>query len=128
MRRDWDIIRELLAQIEAETLPAFIDKTHREVQFGHGDAVFERDVARHLKLLAEAGYVYGIDIANSRPGRVSYARVEPELTMEGYDLLEVLRSKTVWTSVKDQMKATGAALTAEAIKAFASQAIRRLSE
>lgn len=128
MKRDWDIIRELLSQIESETLPEFVNNLHREVQFGKGDAVFESEVARHLKLLVDAGYVSGIQFANTSPRKVCYVRVEPDLTMDGYDLLEVLRSKTIWTSVKEQIKTTGAVLTVEAIKVFASQAIRKLSE
>ena len=128
MKRDWDIIRELLSQIEDETLPAFVNELHRDVQFGKGDPVFESDVARHLKLLADAGFVKGVQFANTSPKKVCYVRVEPDLTMEGYDLLEVLRSKSIWASVKEQIKTTGAGLTVEAIKVFASQAIRKLSE
>lgn len=48
--------------------------------------------------LSESGYVRGVEFARFTPGNVSYVRIEPEMTMAGYDLLEVLRSKTVWRS------------------------------
>ena len=111
MKRDWDVIRELLTEIESETLPAFVNKLHREVQFGKGDAVCESEVARQLKLLVDAGYVADIQFGGMRPGMVSYVRIEPELTMEGYDLLECLCSEGV------QTKALRAYMASEEYKA-----------
>lgn len=98
MRRDWGIIRSLLSKIEAETLAEFVLGLHSDVMLGDGDKVFESTVARYLKLLSESGYIKGIQYGCTLPGKVSYVRIEPELTMAGYDLLEVLRSKTVWRS------------------------------
>ena len=128
MVRDWDVVRELLGKIEDESLKDFIEKLHKDALFGKNDEKFESCVARHLKLLSESGYIKGIQHGCTLPGKVSYVMIEPELTMAGYDLLEVLRSKTVWKSVKEQIKASGVAMTLEAIKVFASQEIKRLSE
>ncbi|MCH3934731.1 MAG: DUF2513 domain-containing protein [Mesosutterella sp.] len=127
MRRDWGIIRSLLSKIEAETLAEFVLGLHSDVMLGDGDKVFESTVARYLKLLSESGYVRGIEFARFTPGNVSYVRIEPEMTMAGYDLLEILRSDTVWGRVKEEVKTTGAAMTVEAIKIFASKAIKQLA-
>lgn len=98
MVRDWDVVRELLGKIEDESLKEFIEHLHKDILFGKNDEKFESIVARHLKLLSESGYIKGIQYGCTLPGKVSYVRIEPELTMAGYDLLEVLRSKTVWRS------------------------------
>lgn len=90
--------RELLGKIEDESLKEFIEHLHKDILFGKNDEKFESIVARHLKLLSESGYIKGIQYGCTLPGKVSYVRIEPELTMAGYDLLEVLRSKTVWRS------------------------------
>ena len=126
MVRDWNLIRNLLVKIEDETLLDFLDQLSTDVKCGTGDPKFESDVARHLSLLIDAKFVTGIQIGSTTPKCVHYVRIEPNLTMEGYDLLEILRSKETWGKVTDFFKKTGHAVTLESIKAVTLAALKSL--
>ena len=116
MVRDWDTIRNILEKIEDETLFDFLKEVETEVRFKKTEKRFRYELIEHLRLLTEAGYIQGVKVHSATPERVDYSISTPSMTMEGYDLLEVLRSKTVWTSVKDRLKAAGIGLTADGIK------------
>ena len=127
MVRDWDAIRNILEKIEDETLFDFLKEVETEVRFKKTDTRFRYELIEHLRLLTEAGYIRGVKVHSATPERVDYSISTPSMTMEGYDLLEVLRSKTVWTSVTDRIKPAGIGLTAAgkniAIKATLEKSI-----
>ncbi len=125
MVRDWDTIRNILEKIEDETLFDFLKEVETEVRFKKTDNRFRYELIEHLRLLTEAGYIQGVKVHSATPEKVEYSISTPSMTMEGYDLLEVLRSKTVWASVKDRLKAAGIGITAEAIKIALQSALKQ---
>lgn len=125
MVRDWDAIRNILEKIEDETLFDFLKEVETEVRFKKTDTRFRYELIEHLRLLTEAGYIQGVKVHSATLERVDYSISSPSMTMEGYDLLEVLRSKTVWASVKDRLKTAGIGITAEAIKIALQSALKQ---
>ena len=95
------------------------------MRFKKTDNRFLYELIEHLRLLTEAGYIQGVRVRPETPERVDYSISTPSMTMEGYDLLEVLRSKTVWASVKDRLKTAGIGITAEAIKIALQSALKQ---
>jgi hypothetical protein len=74
----------------------------------------EETRARHAMLLWEAGFIKGID-ANSFSGP---ALLAPELTWEGHNLLDTLRSKPVWEKIKSTASEKGIELSFDAVIAL----------
>lgn len=123
MQRDWNTIREILEKVENDTLVDFIKDLEKDRKFGKGDAAFESEVALHVQLLREGGYIVGITVNRWSQGSVDYSISEPRMTMQGYDLLEVLRTKGVMERIREKCKQLGVPLTAAAIQAVLSSLI-----
>ena len=133
MKRDWDLIRELLTGIEEDKdifanlpdEPSWGDISEEEfLKLQAAYLTFSRRFFGHLELLVESGYVDGIQLSRSADGRFSYGLSDPRLTMIGHDLLDTMRSETVWEKVKSTAKSKGIELTLDSIKALASWAIK----
>lgn len=123
MQRDWNTIREILEKIEDDTLVDFIKELGKGRKFGNGDEAFESEIALHIQLLREGGYIVGITVNRWSQGNVEYSVSEPRMTMQGYDLLEVLRTKGVMERIREKCKQLGVPLTAAAIQAVLSSLI-----
>lgn len=120
MKRDWNLIRDLLEAIEQNKV-----KMHWESLKSDED---RRLALLHYDLLQESGLIvnYVLDSSDfDDSGRVNYHPAYlPEapnvpfmhLSMAGYDMLEALRDKNVWTSVRNKAANAGVALTWEFIK------------
>ena len=116
MKRDWDVIREVL--IEVETLS---EVDHNQFGYGRGDEYADSDNAKSEQalLLWKAGFIEAID-AGTMAGS---AIVAPELTWQGHDLLDILRSKPVWERIKKTAQEKGIELTFDAVKALGKAAL-----
>jgi hypothetical protein len=97
MKRDNDYIRELLLTIESD--PQF-DGT-RQVQPGPPSEPGRSydDLAYHLTLLIEAGFVVG------QP--TMQMPFVSRLTWEGHEFLDDIRDPDVWSKTKERMKGLG---------------------
>lgn len=85
MKRDMSLIREILFEIEATADPY--------IQFGGLKA-------KHVVLLADAGLVVvALETRTDMHGVVA-AKVE-RLTWRGHELLDVIRSDTLWAKAKE---------------------------
>lgn len=91
MKRDWKRLQTVLEDVEADRLEARLDAL---------DAGEEEDLYfGHLLLALDAGCINGMTV--SRAGaKWCYSSGEVRLTMAGHDLLDAIRSKTVWAAVK----------------------------
>jgi len=117
MKRDWDVIRQVLIEVEE------LSSTDRDsFVYGVGPEHPDEDSnkAEHALLLWKAGFISAID-AGTVDG--SAAILSPELTWEGHDLLETMRSNTVWERIKSTAKDKGIELTFDAVKALAKPAL-----
>ena len=137
MKRDWDLIRKQLTDVEEENdlfseippEPKWQDQDWNlyEKQFKEYQAI-EGRIFGHLELLIDAGYIDGMQIVRSTDGRFGYGIHSPRLTMEGHDLLDTMRSTTIWEKIKTTAKSKGIELTFDAIKALGAFALKSTFE
>jgi hypothetical protein len=97
MKRDMDLIREILLWIESD--PKFngtnwvgLEKTDN--LSGLGDHSFE-EIAYHLTMLVEAGFVRG-NIGMEMP-------VISKLTWNGHEFLDDIKDKNIWENTKKRV-------------------------
>ena len=109
MTRDWNLIRFLLALISDK--PTLTGVIHPRDVAGY-DAEL---VSYHLGILLQAGLIEG-----STQGHPSPLTVARSLTWEGPELLDLLRSETVWNRVRTLAREKGLTLTLEAVKTLAT--------
>lgn len=107
MKRDWDLIRRILLQLEGKQSTNDVLKPE-EVE-GHS----EEEVCYHIRLLHEAGLVGMIDKAHTRK---TYACFATRLTWDGHEFLDQARSDTVWKRAQSFLKEKGISLSLEALR------------
>jgi Hypothetical protein (DUF2513). len=116
MKRDWDLIRDLLLAAEAKAQgEKLLDKEVVGYDLG--------DVRGHIDLLQRDGY---IDARVLRAGGGSQAIVIAQVlsvTLSGFDLLDTLRSKPVWERIKKTAQDKGIELTFDAVKMLGKAAL-----
>lgn len=135
MKRDWDLLRKQLTDIEEERdpladfpdAPKYETQTWEEYeqQLKNYEAI-ENRLGGHLELLVENGYIDGLQVIRSLDGGLHFAVINPRLTMAGHDLLDTMRSSTVWNSIKTTAKDKGIELTFDSIKALGTYALSKL--
>ncbi|MGJ7514430.1 DUF2513 domain-containing protein [Pseudomonas baetica] len=113
MKRDWDVIRDVL--LEVEELSSLAGDS---VAYGLDD---DDDAVKseHALLLWNSQFIAGID-AGTMDGP---AFIATGLTWEGHDLLETMRSKAVWERIKTTAKDKGIELTFDSVKALGKYAL-----
>lgn len=116
MKRDWDVIRDVLIEVEALT-----EGERSQFGYGVGDEYDDEDQGKseHALLLWKAGFIEAID-AGTMAGP---AILSPELTWQGHELLDTLRSKPVWDRIKTTAKEKGLELTFDVVKGLGKLAL-----
>lgn len=112
MKRDWDVIREVLIEVEGLSH----DVRHRA---GYALTKGDTSKAEQALLLWRAGFIAAVD-ASTWDGPAILA---PELTWQGHDLLETIRSQAVWERIKTVARDKGLELTFDAVKALGGAAL-----
>lgn len=135
MKRDWDLLRKQLTDIEEEKAvlagipdePKWLDQPWDEYerQLKEFNAI-EARIAGHLEMLIDNGYVEGIQVLRGADGHFSYGLASPRLTMSGHDLLDTMRSSQIWESIKSTAKKKGIELTFDAVKSLGILALKQL--
>jgi hypothetical protein len=116
MKRDMDLIREVL--IEVEKLP--FDSGFHDISVpGYTD----EEITYHVRLAHEAGLIEATDLTTMdgvcwKPKRLTY---------EGHEFLDAARSNTVWNKAKETLLSTSGTITLEALKALLPQIVRMLA-
>lgn len=117
MKRDWDVIRDILIEVEALDSAKF-----EHIQYGPASQSDEPEKAKHGVLLWKSGFIEGIDASTyTVPG--GEAVFATGLTWAGHDLLQTIRSKTVWERIKTTAKDKGLELTFDTVKELSKLAI-----
>ncbi len=98
MTRDKDLIREILLAIEADES----DPRHPVDLKIPGRTA--REIAYHVHLLAEAGFIQAIDFGSSD----GYDWQSQRLTYNGHEFLDTVRDPEMWREIKDAAKKIGA--------------------
>ncbi|WED44324.1 DUF2513 domain-containing protein [Legionella cardiaca] len=110
MKRNWDMIREILLRVEELepnallTLESFASTEYNEVSY-------------HLEILQEAGLLHGT--IHKTPGGSTHNFHLIRLTWLGHDLLESIRSETTWQAIKEQLHAKNIGMKIDTIMAIA---------
>jgi hypothetical protein len=114
VKRDLDLVRQLMLQIEA--LPAGPAAQYRMSE------IEDPVLLAHLELLIEAGLVNG-KIARSHGARGDVISVAG-LTWQGHEWVEMVRSQSVWNETKSAVLDQGVPLTFELTRAAAAKLLR----
>lgn len=109
MKLDWDLIRDIMTEIEDMTAK---ERNAARFQAGYDEDTESAVRARHALLLRDAGFVKGVPFESLQEAGL----LNPELTWEGHQLLATIRSKDVWQRVKDIAKTKGLALSFDLVK------------
>jgi hypothetical protein len=97
MKRDMDLIREIL--IEVEKVPALVMWESRPL-LGYND----EEVFAHIELAREAGLVEASLMSGA-------CAIIQRITNDGYDFLEASKQPTLWQQAKDRITAAGLPVT-----------------
>ncbi len=113
-----DLVRQLLLRIEAS---APKDQPEKVLQ---APGYTDEQIVYHVKIMADRGLVVATvaDITTKDSGgRKEYAIFAlGDLTWEGQDFLDLVRSETVWNKTMEKVKATAGTTTLEMFKEIAS--------
>lgn len=112
MKRDWDLIRELLAKVEECSLP--VDS----IGLSSFPAERATEIAFHMELLFEAGFVDGQMFRTIGPGPYDFSA--RRLTWNGNEFLDRIRNDTVWQKTKKVFVREGISMTFDLIKSVAT--------
>lgn len=137
MKLDWNLMRTILAHVEAETIDDFLNDAKAMSAWKEGQLLSDRLVEKidpavrvvfkHTQMLVDAGYIEGIHITESLDGyfQVGLATY-PSLTMQGYSLLESLRTKGFIDKLKAFAKEKSVPLTIETLKFVVTAALPKI--
>jgi hypothetical protein len=138
MKRDWDLLRAQLTAIEEERdfkkeilkdVPEEPNWTSQSEEVYMAElAAFRSAESRifgHLELLVDQGYVDGLQVIRSAGvSEFHYGLSSPRLTFAGHDLLDTMRSETLWATIKSTAKTKGIEVTFDSLKALAAIALK----
>ena len=100
MKRDMDIVRSMLLEIEHIPAAKYYDTLESSIEA-------DSDVLReHLNLLHDARFVHECDIQGLCKG----------LTWQGHEFLDAARSDTVWNQVKTTLREAGVSATFDTLQ------------
>ncbi|HHQ4884446.1 DUF2513 domain-containing protein [Aeromonas veronii] len=122
MKRDWDIIRELLIQIESLENP---DEGLSLDGFDCPDEKTAAVISYHMDLLIQRGFVKGSLLSTTFGSSVDSPTdfLVHSLTWSGHEFLDAIRSDTIWNKTKEILASKSVDLSFEAIKAVAPMAM-----
>lgn len=101
MKRDMDVVREILFAIEALKEPDMEEVVNLACAQGHGTT--SEEAIYNLGLLVDAGLVSGVE-AHSMSGK---NWLSLNLTWNGHELLDAIRDPEIWRRTRDGAKKVG---------------------
>jgi hypothetical protein len=109
MKREPDLIREILLQVEAAG--------QEGIQQFRSEAFDTPTIAYHVRLLHDAGYITGV-VKPMFGGNIACNIAG--MSWEGHDLIDAIKNDTVWARTKAAIAEKGGGATIEVIKALAT--------
>lgn len=127
MKLDWNLMRVILAHIESETIKEFLNDANSLSEWKEGQLLSDRRdqkqdpsvrvVYSHIKLLAKGDYIEGLHVQESLDGFFDIGiSANPSLTLNGYALLETLRTNGFIDKLRAFAKEKSVPLTFETFK------------
>ena len=105
MIKNWTIIRQILLTLEEASTPNTVLNANGLPPFA------EQEVAYNMRLLSEAGYITANILESSDGDGHIETALARSLTNTGHDLLDTIRSDTVWGKVQETFKTKGVEMT-----------------
>ena len=105
MKKNWEIIREILLGLEAAPTPN---------TYLNAEAISKypvQEVAYNMRLLGQAGYIKTKILESSSGNGKIEAAIAMHLTNTGHELLDTIRSESVWAKITDTFKSKGIEMT-----------------
>jgi hypothetical protein len=107
MKRDMDLVREILLQVEASSqVGGWIDLELK----GHPP----EEVAYHVMILSEADLIRAYDVSTLG----EFCWKPSSLTWHGHEFLDASRNDTVWKKTMDFVKEKGGSVPFEVLQAL----------
>jgi hypothetical protein len=115
MRRDFDLIRLILLELEGEETVDLSAYSTEQVYY-------------HKALVKEAGFAEGLIHYSNSSGQTNIPdlAILKRLTWEGHEFLDKAKSEKVWNRAKSLVKEKGMTLSVEALKVALSEAVKML--
>ena len=125
MKRRWEIVKDILEHIEAGDLYDTVqDERHLQ-----NLSISEDDYVGHIEIMEDAGIIRNCEVDRNMNGEiVRYSVLGVFITMQGHDLLDAMRDKSLWSRIKKKSLQTGISLSWEFIKAAIPVVIREIIE
>ena len=108
MKRDWEIIREILTTLEASETPNTVvdaENFNQDMQ----------NVAYNMRLLKDSGYIEANIMESSEGDNLIHAALATSLTNSGHDLLDMMCNDTMWTKIKEKIISSGINMTFDTV-------------
>lgn len=115
MKRDWELVREILLRTEA------LDP-NESLTLKDFDEDLRYLISYHVKMLTNSGLLHSI-ISNNIGNNPTQFHVQ-ELTWEGHEFLDSIRVESTWQKVKAFVKDKGGVMTFDVIKAVAANIVK----
>ena len=116
MERNWDTIREIL--LAAEALKP--DTTLTLSNFDEGRAY---EISYHTELLEESGLIHASISKTLGRGPTNFHLYR--LTWSGHELLDAIRSETIWDKTKTTITNKGGVMTFDLVKSVAIELAKK---
>lgn len=109
MKRDWEIIRQVLIAIEEDRFDEYLDNAENQ-----------KIVIGNTVLLINANFIDGNILSNLDTDEDVHVKC---LTWQGHELLDTIRSKPVWDKIKSTALDKGLELTFDTVKLLGAKAL-----
>ncbi len=137
MKLDWNLMRTILAHVEAETIEAFVADAEAMSHWKEGQLLSDRRdhhtdpaarvVFKHIQLLRAGGFIEGVTVSEGQGGSFQILfSANPSLTLEGYSLLESLRTDGFIERLRAFADEKAVPLTVETVKMLAGALITQI--
>lgn len=115
MKRDWDLIRQILLAIEqSEPIDAIKDSAP--------EGLYEHQI----DILRDSGLIEGFDRTHTMktPSGVPVSTFtlpdQPRLTWEGHNFLDSVRDDDIWSKTKERISKVGGSISIDMLKTVAT--------
>ena len=116
MKRDLDLIRHILLEIEAHPGAEGLSSDGFQVE-----GVPAETVIYNLKLAHQAGLIEGLDLSDFE----NFNLLNINLTWEGHEFLDKIKNETVWRQAKSKVKETAEGMSFEILKCALTEIIKK---
>lgn len=115
MRRDWDVVRQILLRLEA------LGDSKSVLHAGEMPPYDDETVTYHMHLMKQAGLIDAHVVEHTEGMTDGWAQ---RMTWEGHEFLDRIRDQTVWNKVKATARERGTALSFDLIKLIAGTILK----